>query len=93
MELRELETIENLALRMFLSNFYHKEAEFCTVKYPNIFATPPSDDLKNLPINQSSLGESPSKVIKLKMIDSAEKKIDSSDKLSQKIFSTEKITK
>jgi hypothetical protein len=80
MELRESETIENLALRIFLSNFYYQEAEFCTVKYPNIFATRPSDEFKNLPIYQPRFNKSPSEVIKLKMIDSAEKKIDSSDK-------------
>jgi hypothetical protein len=33
MELKESESIEHRALRMFLSNFYHKEAEFHNAKF------------------------------------------------------------
>jgi hypothetical protein len=77
MELKESETIEHRALRMFLSNFYHKEAEFRSTKssYPKIFTNPSSDHSKNLVFNQSQ-HDSPSKVIELKIIDPTEGKID-----------------
>ena len=78
MELKESETIEHRALRMFLSSFYHNEAEFRPAKSstPNISTTPPFDNLNHLLIDRLSLYDSPSKVI-----DPNEEKIELSDKL------------
>jgi hypothetical protein len=60
---------------MFLSNFHHKEAVFHSAKssLPNIFTSSSSDSLNNLLTNQLNIHDHPSKVIELKIINSAEK--------------------
>jgi molybdenum-dependent DNA-binding transcriptional regulator ModE len=74
MELKESETIEHRALRMFLSNFYHKEAEFHSPKssLPNIFTNSSSDNLNSLLMNGLNFNDSPSKIIELEIIDPTE---------------------
>jgi hypothetical protein len=54
MELRESETIEHRALRMFLSNFYHNEAVFRAAKssISNIFTSQSSNNSNDSLINQ-----------------------------------------
>jgi hypothetical protein len=94
MGLKESETIDHQALRMFLSRFYHKEAEFLSAKssFPNIFTNPSSDNLSNLLANRLKLDDSSSKVIELKIIDPTEETENTSnsfDKLQQTFLSTE----
>jgi hypothetical protein len=82
MGLKESETIDHQALRIFLSNFYHKEAEFLSAKssFPNIFTTPSYDHFSKMFTNRLRLDQSSSKVIELKIIDPTEKIIDLSGK-------------